>query len=386
MTKIIENYDQAKVAARELAAAWSRTAADRDADGANPTAELELLSQSGLLAVTVPRSYGGAGLSPGELAQLAQIWSEGDVALGQVPQNHFDWVDLLISAPETTRSFFYAELLAGKRFGNALAEFGPDGERTIQATLVPDGPDGYRLSATKYFATGALSADWLTIHAFLPDGPPAVAYIARDSPGVEVRDDWDSFGQRATRSGTVILTNVRVSFDHVVVRGSAGKTLQAAGLAAGNFLIHAAIEIGGAHAVLNRAVEQAANGNAVAAKFVTDWQPRVEAAELLVRRAGRIVDETLAHPTGRDAAINAHVSVNLAKSRAFELGVAIADAFFIAGLGSLAATDRLDRIWRNSRVHTLHDDTPQRIRDIGIYYLTGEYPRANSQLLELSEL
>ncbi|MEV0398264.1 acyl-CoA dehydrogenase family protein, partial [Polymorphospora rubra] len=80
---------EAIAAAHALAIRWRELGPERDRDRAVPYAELELLSRSGLLAVTVPRAYGGPGVRAGTLTRIFAILSAADTALAQVPQNHF---------------------------------------------------------------------------------------------------------------------------------------------------------------------------------------------------------------------------------------------------------------------------------------------------------
>jgi hypothetical protein len=54
---------------------------------------------------------------------LGHKFAAGDASLGQLPQNHFFFLNVLAQAGSAEeRRFFYAEVLGGKRFGNALAE------------------------------------------------------------------------------------------------------------------------------------------------------------------------------------------------------------------------------------------------------------------------
>ncbi|MGW6796336.1 hypothetical protein [Streptomyces chartreusis] len=73
--------------------------------------------------------------------------------------NHFFFVDVLKeNGTAEQRDFFYAELLAGRRFGNALPEKGTRHALEFAARLEPR-PDGsYTLTGTEDYSTGALFA------------------------------------------------------------------------------------------------------------------------------------------------------------------------------------------------------------------------------------
>ena len=66
------------------------------------------------------------------------------------------------------QEFFFGEVLAGKRFGNAQSELRTRHVRDIRTTLTPvstraDRPRTWRLDGTKGYATGALFAHWIPV-------------------------------------------------------------------------------------------------------------------------------------------------------------------------------------------------------------------------------
>ena len=95
------------------------------ATGGCPTRRSTAISQSGLWAITVPREYGGAGVSAATLAEVTAIISAADGSIGQIPQNHFFVVEAIrLTATEEQKRFWFGRVLAGERFGNALSEAG----------------------------------------------------------------------------------------------------------------------------------------------------------------------------------------------------------------------------------------------------------------------
>jgi alkylation response protein AidB-like acyl-CoA dehydrogenase len=187
--RVIATAAEAIAAAQDLAVIWSRSAADVDAERRVPVAELQALSRSGLLGITVPHAFGGAGVPTETLIEVFLILAAVDTSLAQVPQNHFDFVDTLLVAETGTRTFFYGEVLRGARFGNALAEPGRPSRREIATTIVEDG-DGYRLNGRKFFSTGALTAQWVPVFGRHADGRILTAYVA--DPGGMRRSSWRS--------------------------------------------------------------------------------------------------------------------------------------------------------------------------------------------------
>ncbi|MFK8250057.1 acyl-CoA dehydrogenase family protein [Ancylobacter terrae] len=371
---LLTSHQEALAAARQLAAGWSKVAASIDAEPRVPHAELDALARSGLLAITIPRAHGGPDLGVATLIEVFLILAAADTALAQVPQNHFDFVDtLLVAAPETQRKF-YGEVLAGARFGNAIAEPNRRSRGDLKTRIVEAG-DGYRLDGAKYFCTGALTAQWVPVHALHPDGRVLTAYVASGTPGLELRQDWDAFGQRATFSGTALLTDVRVPAGHVIERGRGEPGLLTAQFA-GNQLIHAAIEAGtalGALTLAARWLDQTPVPSAVKLARLGDLRVEVAAATALVRRAARLVDAGLARISPvTEAPLAAAIAVDEAKSVTYDLGPQVTGELLdFAPPEAVAEALRHDRFWRNSRTHSMHDPVRWRQAFVGDYHLNG---------------
>src|SRR4051812_43672827 len=157
--------------ATEIAAELAEESAERDAERVLPARELEVLSASGLLAVTVPAAYGGADLPASTLAEIFRILAAGDPNVAQVPHSHFVYVNALRhQGTPAQQAFFFGEVLAGRRFGNAQSEVGTRHVRDYRTTLTPDDDDdddrgGWRLDGVKGYSTGALLADWIPVLA-----------------------------------------------------------------------------------------------------------------------------------------------------------------------------------------------------------------------------
>ena len=79
--------------ALEVAAGLLPGASARDHERTLPVTELDELSSSGLLGISVPRSFGGAGVSIETLVTIFQILSAADPAIRQLPQNHYAFVE-----------------------------------------------------------------------------------------------------------------------------------------------------------------------------------------------------------------------------------------------------------------------------------------------------
>ncbi|MFJ4920680.1 SfnB family sulfur acquisition oxidoreductase [Streptomyces sp. NPDC088725] len=394
---VIADDAEALAVAAELAGEFRTGAAERDAGRVLPRAELDRLSDAGLLAITVPREHGGADVTARTLAEVFRLLASGDPSLAQIPQSHFVYVNVLRrQGTAAQQKFFFAEVLAGRRFGNAQSERGTKHVQDIRTRLVPQDPElpgaegSYVLSGEKHYSTGALFADWIPVLARIPgdagEGALHVAYVPRDAPGVSVVDDWDGMGQRTTASGTVRLAEVVVPADRVVPHHLTFEGPQLHGAVAQ--LLHAAIDAGIASAALAEAAEfvrtksrpwfesgyETAAEDPLLVQRFGELGVRVRAADALLAAAADAVDAARASLTD-DTAAEASIAVAAAKVSAATAAVDTSSALFeVAGTRAALDSLNLNRFWRDARTHTLHDPVRWKVQHIGRYVLSGTRP------------
>lgn len=385
---------EALAAARRLAEAFAPGAVARDQERRLPWEELDAFVASGLWAITVPKEYGGPGVSADTVAEVTALISAADGSLGQIPQNHFYALEVLrVGASAAQQRFFYDRVLTGERLGNALAEVG---QRDFQrrTRLVPDGT-GFRVSGQKFYCTGALYAHWIPTLVVAQEGEREVSYLAfipRGAQGVEITDDWDGFGQRTTGSGSVRFDAVRVEADWVVPFLASFERPTPIGPFAQ--LLHAAIDLGLARGALaatlpfvrdharpwiDAKVDRAAD-DPLLLHHLGDTATQVRAAQALVRRAARFVDAAQAAPGERSVA---EASIAVAEARALTTTAALEAANRLFELGGTSATvgrQGLERFWRNARTHTLHDPVRWKYHAVGNFYLNDRLPPRHGAL------
>jgi SfnB family sulfur acquisition oxidoreductase len=379
-------------AARQLAREFSAKAADRDAGRLLPFEELDALSFSGLLAITVPAEYGGLDVSNTVLAEVTAILAEGDASIGQVPQNHFYILEALRNdGSEEQKKFFFGRALAGDRFGNALSERGTKTVAHYNTRITRDGL-AYRINGSKFYSTGVIFADWITVFAVDEEDRLTMSFVPRGTDGIEIVDDWDGFGQRTTGSGTTILNNVRVTADAVVHhhRGFERPTT----IGSVGQIIHAAVDLGIARAAfaetidfvrtksrpwMDSGVERACDDPLTIAKL-GQIAIRLDAATATIERAGRKVDIAQIEPT-EEHVVAATLAVAAAKVLTTEIALEASSTLFeLAGTSSVKTGLNLDRHWRNARTHTLHDPVRWKYHVVGNYHLNGVTPPKNGAL------
>lgn len=383
---VIASEREAIRIAYDVAARLSREAIARDRDRRLPHEEMDILSESGLLAISVPREAGGAGASVATVAEVLRILSVADPAIGQLPQNHFVFIEALTQdGTEAQKTFFYAELLAGARFGNAQAERGSGSALDLATRLLP-AEGGYRLNGTKYYCTGAILADWIPVAALDLDDRQVLAYVRRDAPGVEVLPDWNAIGQRTTFSGTTHLRDVAVEASQVIPHWrlfDRSNWFHSYGV-----LLHAAVDVGIARAALEDTIRLIRGRNrprfGAPVRGATD-DPHLlsRLGELIVRLHGlealladvaRLHDRIGRYPDV-DQVAEAMVKAGAVKALSEDVGLEIASELFaLTGSASTDAAQALDRHWRNLRTHSVHDANQWRYHHFGAWRVNGTAP------------
>ncbi|MGS0707813.1 SfnB family sulfur acquisition oxidoreductase [Acinetobacter sp. ANC 3781] len=382
---IIQSDAEALEIARALVEQFKQNAVQRDAERILPFEEIEAYSQSGLWAITVPKQYGGAEVSSYTVAQVIALMSGVDGSIGQIPQNHFYGLEILRNTgTEQQKQKLYAEVLKGARFGNALAEFKTKTAAQKQTAIsAVDG--GYIVNGEKFYCTGSLFAHRIPTLVKDEHGREFLAFIPRQSQGLELVDDWSGFGQRTTGSGTVKFSNVFVEAEDVIPFDTAYLKPTISGPFAQ--LMHASIETGIARAAfeetlirvrqarpwIDSGVDKATDDPLTLfelGRIVAD----VRASEVLLKQAARSIDAAKPQPTVENIA---KASIDVAKVRAHSTETALkasSKLIELAGSRGSQREDGLDRFWRNARVHTLHDASRWKYYFIANHVLNGVLP------------
>jgi SfnB family sulfur acquisition oxidoreductase len=376
--------------ARRLAGEFAKEASERDRERRLPVVELDLFSHSGLWGITIPRTYGGIGASFVTVAEVIKSISAADPSLGQLPQNHLAAIDAIrVSASEAQKQLWFRRVLEGYRLGNAFSEAGSRHVGAFETRLTRDG-DGYLVNGEKFYATGALFADFIHIGAVDENGKVNLAIAPHDAPGLTITDNWSSFGQRTTASGSVRIDNVRVGPEAVIPAYLGADHPSSNG--AVSQLIQAAIDAGIARGAIEETIsfvrhrsrpwidsgQQHASDDVFSIAAIGDLQVRLHAAEALLERAGRAVDAILDRPTA-DSVAATSVAVSEAKILTTEIAILATNKLHeLAGTRSTLEQYNLDRHWRNARAHTLHDPVRWKYFHIGNYALNSVRPPSHA--------
>jgi alkylation response protein AidB-like acyl-CoA dehydrogenase len=374
-----------------LAHALQETAIARDQHGGHARDERELIRDSGLLHLTIPRDFGGLGhpyaLFFQGLRRLAQV----DSALAHVYAFHHLQVAtvLLYGKPEQHAHFLRPTVEKRLFWGNAL---NPNDKRT----LATEEAGGWRIHGPKSYCSGSVGSDMLTFSAWHePSQALLIAALSSRSPGLGIRSDWDAFGQKQTDSGTVDFNQVRVQPHEVLVRPGTVLSPRATLRSQIAQLILVNLYVGIAQGALAQGLRYTRESSrpffaSGVARAVDDpyVQHRygelsvlVRPAEVLADIAAQEIDQALARGDALTAADRGEVAIAVAQAKAVAHRAAIevsTQVFELTGAGSTTARLGLDRFWRNARVHTLHDPLDYKLRDLGRHALLGRHPEPTS--------
>lgn len=349
------------------------------------------LREAGFGAVRIPRAQGGSGATLRQLFRLLVELGEADSNLPQILRAHLAFVELRLNSEDTTQTYlWFRRIVEGALIGAAMAERTEATETT--AKLTRDG-EGLRLDGRKFYCTGTIYADWVSVAA--AEGEERVSVMARtDAPGVTLVDDWDGFGQRLTGSGTTLFENVRIGEADILRRFKPGEFRGDSYITAFYQQMHLAALAGIARAVLRDAVDFV---QAKTRTFGVPGQTTPRTDPLVQRVVGRLSSLTFAAEAVVDSVSQAleeahrawqagareDAAFEAADIKAFQgqqiaIDLVLQATTLLFEVGGASATQegrRLDRHWRNARVIASHNPAIARERLLGDHFLNGVGPR-----------
>ncbi|HEX2276315.1 MAG TPA: acyl-CoA dehydrogenase family protein [Candidatus Tectomicrobia bacterium] len=208
--------------AERHAADFTTRAAAHDRDGSFPFENIAAMQQSGVMAACVPEELGGLG-----------VRSLHDYTLGMSRLGRGDGSTAIAANMHIFRPWRMTRLWeAAKAAGDAAHAAGLErrlrrigaGQLLMCACVSEAGTDilhpqlaatkaegGWVLNGQKIFATMSPAAQLLDISFRFRDAQGvdrlAMASVPRDSPGLEIKYNWDALGMRGSGSHDVVLTD-----------------------------------------------------------------------------------------------------------------------------------------------------------------------------------
>ena len=218
--------------AEALAEEFAGRAAVHDRDASFPHAAIDALKRAGYLTAPIPEQHGGLGVtSVHDLVVASSRFARGDASIAIGVNMH---VVLLLNMVRRRQAAVAAgDDRRAAAFGASLEEIARDGvvlaaaiselgqDLTRPRTTATRTPSGWRIDGRKAFCTMSPAATVLfTAVTFVDDdGIERYGYaqVPADAAGVEIHDDWDALGMRA--SGSHSVTFAGVSLPRSALRG-----------------------------------------------------------------------------------------------------------------------------------------------------------------------
>jgi alkylation response protein AidB-like acyl-CoA dehydrogenase len=373
--------DQAERLSRidALAAGFRARARALDESAAFPAENFAELREAGLLALTVPAEFGGDGMwwegHYREYYELIEHLARIDSPTAQLLQVHSHALGILSRlASDEQRRWFLPDIVAqGKLLASVGSEAKPSGKLAdISRAELEERADGWHLTANKYFASLAPGADELLIWTAVPGAGPyqersVIAMVPRTAPEVELIDQWDVLGMRATVSWSVKVTDYVVAPERLIGEPGAWTRRDPRTFT----LAFAANHIGAAGAALD---------------FVTDWvreRPDLAGSEITRVALGAMSSDLFAVRSAMTASAELwdrgdHDAAELASIRTLHEAKRVAldisqRAFDICGARATFRNHAIERIYRDIRTFTLHFRDEQYMHQVGQAMLDEEF-------------
>ena len=197
-------------------------AAEVDEQSRFPFKAHQLLLQIGYPQFTLPKEYGGEGLSVYEMvlvqetlasydenASLSLGWTLGVV--GEIYEKKL-WAEELLTA-------FAQEIKKGAIINRAVSEAatGSPTRGGRPGTNAVSTKDGWRLNGRKIFTTASPVLDYFLTSVWIEEQQQIGFFlIHKDSQGVSIEENWEMSAMRGTSSHDLVLQNVIVAKEHLV--------------------------------------------------------------------------------------------------------------------------------------------------------------------------
>jgi alkylation response protein AidB-like acyl-CoA dehydrogenase len=341
--------------ARDLAQDIAARADAADKAARLPPEDIQALRDSGYLTISVPREYGGLGLSLRDCvaAQLELAQGSASTAMVAGMQIHlFGNVRENRPWPEALFERLCREAVQGGLFNTVASEpaMGSPSRGAYFATRAERIETGWRIDGHKTWTTGGRHLTHLVVRLSLGDEPGAI-FVPANTPGIEWVETWgDSLSLRASDSHDVYFNGVVVPADHLLEQGKRDERMPNAWFP----LVMAAVYLGTAIAARNTVVRFAlervptALGKPIAS--LPKIQRQIGEIDIALQAARALILEVAGEWTGDERSRGLYPRIAAAKHLATETANQVTDkALQIAGGTSLTRDLPLERYFRDTR-------------------------------------
>jgi len=229
-------------ALRDMVHRWAQErvtpmAAQIDASNTFPPELWKEMGELGLLGVTVPEEYGGAGM--GYLAHTIVVEelarASASVSLSYGAHSNLCVNQIKLNGSEAQKRKYLPGLISGEHIGAlAMSEAGAGSDVVSMKLRAEKKNDRYVLNGTKYWITNGPDADTLVVYA--KTDPDAGArgmtafIIEKAMAGFSTSAHFDKLGMRGSNTAELIFDNVEVPFENVLGEEGRGVAVLMSGL------------------------------------------------------------------------------------------------------------------------------------------------------------
>jgi isovaleryl-CoA dehydrogenase len=203
-----------------------------------PAQAFAALGRNGLLGITVPEEYGGAGadlFTSGLVLQAISRWNHA-LGLAWVAHDNLCVNNIARNASEAQRRRYLPALCSGEHVGAlGLTEpgAGSDALGSMRTTARRDGGH-YVLNGSKLYITNGPVADVLLVYAKTNPaaGPKGISafIVERSFPGFRVAQKLTKMGFRGSQTGELVFEDCRVPAENLLGEENAGVAVVMSGL------------------------------------------------------------------------------------------------------------------------------------------------------------
>ena len=224
--------ERAIATAREVAQEFAKVGPRHDRENSFPHELAPIFRDSGLVALNLPKRFGGWGADIWTTVRCVRELALGDPACALAYNMHIGVIGFFCGmwSEEHKQRFFPGIAQRGDIFDGVYSETRA-GISGLADTLAVPVSGGYQVTGRKGWGTLSLVADFHTFNATVtdPDGslPDDASSRAeremmficpRDAGGVSIEKTWDTMGMRATGTETVVFDKVFVPDGDMVSR------------------------------------------------------------------------------------------------------------------------------------------------------------------------
>lgn len=229
-------------ALRDMVHRWAQDrvkpmAAEIDKSNSFPSDLWREMGELGLLGITVPEEYGGAGM--GYLAHVIATEeiarASASVSLSYGAHSNLCVNQIALNGTDSQRQTYLPGLVSGAHVGAlAMSEAGAGSDVVGMKIRAEKRNDRYVLNGTKYWITNGPDADTLVVYAKTdPDaGSRGITafLIEKSMKGFSTSAHFDKLGMRGSNTAELVFEDVEVPFENVLGEEGRGVAVLMSGL------------------------------------------------------------------------------------------------------------------------------------------------------------